>query len=85
MLRASWASLMARKLRLFMSAAAVILGVAFVLMALGLALWLDRRPRAAAIGLLVALGLSVGVWALTHSLNPCTLEPTATSRTTRPS
>ena len=30
MLRASWASLMARKLRLFMSAAAVILGVAFV-------------------------------------------------------
>ena len=30
MLRASWASLLARKLRLFMSAAAVILGVAFV-------------------------------------------------------
>ena len=30
MLRASWKSLMARKLRLFMSAFAIILGVAFV-------------------------------------------------------
>ena len=52
----------------------IVLGVAFILMALGLALLLHHRPRAAAIGLLVALGLSVGVWALTHSLNPCTLE-----------
>lgn len=53
---------------------AIVLGVAAILMALGLALLLHRRPRALAIAVTAVLALTGGLWTVTHSLNPCTLE-----------
>lgn len=52
----------------------IVLGVALVLMALGLALLLHRHPRALGVAVLGALALTTGVGIVTHSLNPCTLE-----------
>jgi spermidine synthase len=53
---------------------AIVLGVAVVLMSLGLALLLAGRPRVLAAAFVGPVALAGVVWWPTHALSPCTLE-----------